>query len=138
MILITGGAGFIGSCLQAALAARGIPTVVSDWLGNGDKWRNLARHPPERIVPPEALGGFLAGAVQLQAVVHLGAISETTARDGDLAWQTQCRAVAPALGLVHRAAGAVPVCLVGGDLRCGVRGGCLRRRPGPARPACAR
>ena len=88
MILITGGAGFIGSCLQAALAARGVPTLVSDWLGSGEKWRNLARHPPERIIPPEALDSFLAGFPRLQAVVHLGAISETTARDGELAWQT--------------------------------------------------
>ncbi|WP_428374453.1 ADP-glyceromanno-heptose 6-epimerase [Lichenicoccus sp.] len=88
MILITGGAGFIGSCLHAALAARGVPAIVSDWLGSAGKWRNLARHPPERIVPPEALDRFLAEPMGLQAVVHLGAISETTARDGDLAWQT--------------------------------------------------
>ena len=89
MIVITGGAGFIGSCLQAALTARGVPCIVSDWLGSGGKWRNLARHPPERIVPPEALDAILAGMGNaIQAVIHLGAISETTARDGDLAWQT--------------------------------------------------
>ena len=90
-ILITGGAGFIGSCLQAALAARGHRTIVADWLGSGDKWRNLARHPPERIVPPDRLEHFLAQpglADRIEAVFHLGAISETVARDGDLTWQT--------------------------------------------------
>ncbi|MBV9786119.1 MAG: ADP-glyceromanno-heptose 6-epimerase [Acidisphaera sp.] len=88
MILVTGGAGFIGSNLQAALAARGYRTVVLDWLRSTDKWRNLARHPPDRIVRPEALDGFLAGDPPLELVFHLGAISETTARDGDLVWES--------------------------------------------------
>jgi ADP-L-glycero-D-manno-heptose 6-epimerase len=37
MILVTGGAGFIGSNLQAALVRRGHETVVADWLGSGAK-----------------------------------------------------------------------------------------------------
>lgn len=88
MILLTGGAGFIGSNLNAALAARGREVVVSDWLGDGGKWRNLARHPPVRIVRPEALGAFLAADPPVECVVHLGAVSETTATDGDLTWDT--------------------------------------------------
>jgi ADP-L-glycero-D-manno-heptose 6-epimerase len=90
MILVTGGAGFIGSCLLAALTARGQRTIVVDWLGSGEKWRNIARHPPERLIAPEALDDFLCGpdASRIEAVVHLGAISETTARDGDLVWRS--------------------------------------------------
>ncbi len=88
MILLTGGAGFIGSCLHAALHARGQRTVIVDWLGSGEKWRNLAAHPPERIVPPDRMGEFLDDAEGIEAVVHLGAISETVARDGDQTWQT--------------------------------------------------
>ena len=88
MILVTGGAGFIGSNLQAALVARGHRTVVVDWLGQGEKWRNLAAHPPERLVAPEALDAYLATNPPLEAVFHLGAISETTATDGDLVWRT--------------------------------------------------
>ncbi|HKM62010.1 MAG TPA: ADP-glyceromanno-heptose 6-epimerase [Acidisphaera sp.] len=88
MILVTGGAGFIGSFIQAELAARGYQTVVIDRLGEGDKWRNLAKHPPDRLLPPAELDGFLAETPPIEAVLHLGAISDTTARDGDLAWAT--------------------------------------------------
>ena len=88
MILITGGAGFIGSCLLAALTRRGRQVAIVDWLGAGEKWRNIARHPPERIVSPEGLETFLAQASGIEAVFHLGAISETVARDGDRTWHT--------------------------------------------------
>lgn len=88
MILVTGGAGFIGSNLHAALARRGVESVVVDRLGSDGKWRNLARHPPGRIIPPDALDTFLAARPPIEMVFHLGAISETTAIDGDLAWET--------------------------------------------------
>ena len=88
MILVTGGAGFIGSNLHAALARRGAETVVIDRLGDSGKWRNFLSHPPAQIIPPDALDGFLATRPPVEAVFHLGAISETTATDGDLAWAT--------------------------------------------------
>jgi ADP-L-glycero-D-manno-heptose 6-epimerase len=88
MILVTGGAGFIGSFIQARLVERGYRTIVVDRLGEGDKWRNLAKHPPERLLPPSALETFLDNAPSLHAVLHLGAISDTTTRDGDATWAT--------------------------------------------------
>ncbi len=88
MILITGGAGFIGSNLQAALSRRGHETVVADTLGCEGKWRNLAKHPPARVVPPAELPAFLASHPPLEMVFHLGAVSETTAVDGDQTWAT--------------------------------------------------
>jgi len=88
MIVVTGGAGFIGSNLQAALAHRGYETVVVDWLGSGEKWRNLAEHPPARLLPPGELDTFLESRPPIEMVFHMGAISETTARDGDLTWST--------------------------------------------------
>jgi len=88
MIIVTGGAGFIGSCLQAALHGRGLRTTVIDTLGSDRKWCNLATHPPEAVVAPEDLDAFLATAQGVTAVFHLGAISETTARDADLVWRT--------------------------------------------------
>ncbi len=88
MILVTGGAGFIGSYLQGELAARGHETVIADRLGTNGKWRNIARHPPARIVQPAALDAFLATEPPLRMVFHMGAISGTLAVDGDRVWQT--------------------------------------------------
>ena len=88
MILVTGGAGFIGSNLQAALFRRGLETVVSDRLRSDGKWRNLAKHPPARLIPPDELDDFLDRLPPLEVVFHLGAISSTTATDGDETWAT--------------------------------------------------
>jgi ADP-L-glycero-D-manno-heptose 6-epimerase len=84
MYLVTGGAGFIGSNLVAALCARGEEVMVVDRLGTGDKWRNLARHPIAGLLPPEEIEDFWSAAPPVTAVLHMGAISETTVRDGDL------------------------------------------------------
>jgi ADP-L-glycero-D-manno-heptose 6-epimerase len=88
MILVTGGAGFIGSNLHAALHAEGHETAIADWLGSEGKWRNLRHHPPGQIIPPESLMDYLSNGRKLSAIVHLGAISETTASDGDLVWRS--------------------------------------------------
>ena len=88
MILVTGGAGFIGSNLHAALAQRGLETIVVDRLGDQGKWRNLAHHPPSRIILPDHLDDFLGGRPPVETIFHLGAISSTIATDGDLCWNT--------------------------------------------------
>jgi ADP-L-glycero-D-manno-heptose 6-epimerase len=86
MIVVTGGAGFIGSNLAAALEARGIAElVVCDRLGREDKWRNIAKRELAAIVPPEQLLDFLdAHAKDISCLFHMGAISATTERDADL------------------------------------------------------
>ncbi len=84
MHLVTGGAGFIGSNLVAALAARGEEVLVVDRLRDGPKWRNISRVRIAGILHPDALPGFLAGRPKLASVLHMGAISATTATDGDL------------------------------------------------------
>lgn len=86
MILVTGGAGFIGSNLVAALTARGEEVVVLDELGNEDKWRNLSQAVLVGLLPPAAVDAALA--MRPAAIVHLGAISATTVRDGDLVADT--------------------------------------------------
>ncbi len=82
MILVTGGAGFIGSNLVAALTARGEEVVVLDWLGSGEKWRNLDDAILAGLLPPDSVDAALA--LKPRAVMHLGAISATTVTDGDL------------------------------------------------------
>jgi ADP-L-glycero-D-manno-heptose 6-epimerase len=86
MILVTGGAGFIGSNLHAALIARGAETAIADRLGSRGKWRNLAKHPPARLIPPDDIDAFLDSREPLEMVYHLGAVSDTTATDGDAVW----------------------------------------------------
>ncbi len=83
MLLVTGGAGFIGSNVVASLNDSGrADIVVNDTLGTADKWRNLAARQIADFVPPQDLWEWLNGR-KLDAVVHLGAISSTTATDGD-------------------------------------------------------
>jgi ADP-L-glycero-D-manno-heptose 6-epimerase len=91
MLLVTGGAGFIGLNVVAALNDAGRADVaVCDWFGHDGKWRNLARRQLADIVPPAELPAWLNGR-RLDAVIHLGAISETTATDGDLVIETNFR-----------------------------------------------
>ena len=84
MLLVTGGAGFIGSNIVASLNEAGrSDVVVNDVLGSQGKWRNLAKRQLADVVPPDDLFAWLDGR-KLDAVIHMGAISDTTATDGDL------------------------------------------------------
>ncbi len=86
MIVVTGGAGFIGSNLLAGLEAAGTRgLVVCDRLGSDDKWRNIAKRDIATIIAPENLIQFLDNtAAPIEAVFHMGAISATTETDVDL------------------------------------------------------
>src|SRR5712691_4693909 len=83
MLLVTGGAGFIGSNVVADLNEAGrTDVVVNDTLGSDGKWRNLQKRRLADFIPPSGLADWLAGR-KLDAVIHLGAISSTAATDGD-------------------------------------------------------
>jgi ADP-L-glycero-D-manno-heptose 6-epimerase len=92
MLLVTGGAGFIGSNVVASLNEAGrTDIVVNDLLGADDaKWRNLAKRQLADVVPPADLMRWLGGR-KLDAVIHMGAISDTTATDGDLVMENNFR-----------------------------------------------
>jgi ADP-L-glycero-D-manno-heptose 6-epimerase len=83
--VITGGAGFIGSNIAAALDQQGADIVVSDWMGANDfKWRNIAKRRLLEIIPPEAMRAFLeANREKIEGLFHMGAISSTTETDID-------------------------------------------------------
>ncbi len=84
MYLITGGAGFIGSNIAKALCELGHDVVIVDTLGTDNiKWKNVARLPLDRIVHPNDISNFLESRPNLTGIVHMGAISATTAVDGD-------------------------------------------------------
>ena len=83
MFLVTGGAGFIGSNIVAALESRGAEVAVCDRLGHGDKWRNLSKRGLADLFPPDRLSSWLRGRT-LDGIYHMGAISTTTETDADL------------------------------------------------------
>jgi len=83
-VLVTGGAGFIGSALVWALNRRGCEDiVVCDRLGTDEKWRNLT---PLRFADyvegDQLLSRLQSGALgKFDLVLHLGACSATTEKD---------------------------------------------------------
>ncbi|QIF83044.1 ADP-glyceromanno-heptose 6-epimerase [Brevundimonas sp. 'scallop'] len=92
MIVVTGGAGFIGSNIVARLTAEtACDVVVCDRLETADlaKWKNLAKHAIADFWSPEELFEQLERhAERIEAVVHMGAISSTTEPDADLILRT--------------------------------------------------
>jgi ADP-L-glycero-D-manno-heptose 6-epimerase len=92
LILVTGGAGFIGSNIVADLCEAGDADVaVCDRLEGAEtgKWRNLAKHDIVDLFRPEALFDWLSRHDdRVRAIVHMGAISATTEPDADLILST--------------------------------------------------
>ncbi|OGG97096.1 MAG: ADP-glyceromanno-heptose 6-epimerase [Candidatus Lambdaproteobacteria bacterium RIFOXYD2_FULL_50_16] len=85
MIIVTGGAGFIGSRLIHGLNARGITDIlVVDHLGKNDKYKNLIglvyNDYLDRQEFIEALDGEQIES-EIEAIFHLGACSATTELD---------------------------------------------------------
>ena len=82
MIIVTGGAGLIGSAIIAGLNARGISDIlVVDQLGSDQRWKNLRNLSfADYIEKDDFLQMVLAKKIQppVEAVFHMGACSSTT------------------------------------------------------------
>lgn len=95
MIVVTGGAGFIGSNLIKALNDAGETDIlIVDRLGSSEKWRNLTdlkfydfEH--KDLFIEKAEKGYFNDL--LKAVVHLGACSSTTELDADYLMENNFR-----------------------------------------------
>jgi ADP-L-glycero-D-manno-heptose 6-epimerase len=85
MIIVTGGAGFIGSALIAGLNKRGIDDIlVVDRLASDQRWKNLVNLRFADYVDKEEFLEMVAEDVvpfSVDAVFHLGACSSTTETD---------------------------------------------------------
>ncbi len=87
MIVLTGGAGFIGSCFLKKLNDMKIyDIIVVDHLGAGDKWKNLIGKRFSQFIDKTTFRQYIRDkdyGATLDAIIHLGACSVTTERDAD-------------------------------------------------------
>jgi ADP-L-glycero-D-manno-heptose 6-epimerase len=84
VIVVTGGAGFIGGNLVAALVARGRDVVVVDELARAAVERRVPRGVRDALDKDAFVGRLETGGLdwsRCEAVVHLGACTDTGERD---------------------------------------------------------
>src|SRR5690348_17154328 len=85
MIILTGGAGFIGSCMLRRLNDEGLSNILLvDTLDHPMKRANLKGKRYKKLMAPEAfIKAVRLGTLKVKptAVIHMGACSATTERD---------------------------------------------------------
>lgn len=82
MIIVTGAAGFIGSCISRSLDESGRKDLILvDEFDSGEKWKNLRNLSFSDILDKGQLFDRLKTRGDIEAVIHMGACSSTTERD---------------------------------------------------------
>jgi ADP-L-glycero-D-manno-heptose 6-epimerase len=87
MIIVTGGAGFIGSAFIWKLNAEGIDDIlIVDELGESDKWKNLVNRRYVEYIHKDVFLRMIRNEQMPftpRAIIHMGACSSTTERNAD-------------------------------------------------------
>lgn len=88
-VIVTGGAGFIGSCLVRTLNDMGIEDIIIvDHIASTDKWRNLTNKKYREYIPrDEFLQRLDMFDGKVSHILHMGACSATTERDFDFLYK---------------------------------------------------
>ena len=88
MVIVTGGAGFIGSCVVRALNDAGIEDIIIvDNISTTDKWLNIRNKKYIEYVHKNELREKLPAYENVTSVIHMGAQSSTTEKDFDYLWK---------------------------------------------------
>ena len=88
MIIVTGGAGFIGSCVVRTLNDAGVEDIIIvDDIAQTDKWMNMRNKRFIKYVHKTEFLNELPGYEKVEAIIHMGAQSSTTERDFDYLWK---------------------------------------------------
>ena len=83
-IVVTGGAGFIGSCIVRMLNDKGIDDIIIvDDIGATDKWKNLVNKSYREYVHKDRFLDRVRGYAGITCIIHMGACSSTTEKDFD-------------------------------------------------------
>jgi ADP-L-glycero-D-manno-heptose 6-epimerase len=88
MIVVTGGAGFIGSAIVWQLNQLGKNNIIIvDELGTEDKWKNLVPLKFEDFIHKDDFISMIIDRdipFEIESIIHMGANSSTTEKDADL------------------------------------------------------
>lgn len=88
MIVVTGGAGFIGSCIVRTLNDAGVEDIIIvDNISTTDKWLNMRNKKYIKYIHKSEFLQELPSYKGVTAIIHMGAQSSTTERDFDYLWK---------------------------------------------------
>lgn len=87
-IVITGGAGFIGSCMVRTFNDKDITDIIIvDNINRSDKWLNMRNKKYLEYVNKDVFLDKLNSYPNIECIIHLGACSATTEKDFDYLYE---------------------------------------------------